>query len=338
MKVFQVGGSVRDELLGVEPKDRDWVVVNSTPKEMEENGFKPIGKDFPVFLHPKTNEEYALARTERKSGVGYKGFEFYFDSSVTLEDDLKRRDFTINSIAKDENGNIIDPFEGTLDLKNKIFKHTSPAFEEDPLRVLRFARFKAYEQLHNFNLHKETEGCFEKIITSKELKDLSPERVWMETKKALENKFSNKFFKALIDYHLTDPWFIGLKSISCDGDLPSLKWADMQRINDFQLCASLPTPNSFLKIQETLKQVIDFVACKKKSEKLKLVEKINVHRNYEILMHFKQYESLREHWSYLEKIFKLVMTVDFSVLANVDTSEVSHQKQLLYYEALQESI
>ena len=196
MKVFQVGGSVRDELLGVEPKDRDWVVVNSSPEEMEKNGFKPIGKDFPVFLHPETNEEYALARTERKSGVGYKGFEFYFDSSVTLEDDLKRRDFTINSMAKDENGNIIDPFEGRLDLQNKIFKHTSPAFEEDPLRVLRFARFKAYEQLHNFNLHKETEGYFKKIITSKELKDLSPERVWMETKKALENRFSNEFFKA----------------------------------------------------------------------------------------------------------------------------------------------
>ena len=118
--------------LGAEPKDRDWVVVNSSPEEMVANGFKPIGKDFPVFLHPETNEEYALARTERKSGVGYKGFEFYFDSSVTLEDDLKRRDFTINSIAKDENGNIIDPFEGRLDLKNKKFKHTSPAFEEDP--------------------------------------------------------------------------------------------------------------------------------------------------------------------------------------------------------------
>ena len=338
MKFFQVGGSVRDELLGVEPKDRDWVVVNSSPEEMEENGFKPIGKDFPVFLHPETNEEYALARTERKSGVGYKGFEFYFDSSVTLEDDLKRRDFTINSIAKDENGNIIDPFEGRLDLQKKIFKHTSPAFEEDPLRVLRFARFKAYKQLHNFNVHEETKGYFEKVIASKELKNLSPERVWMETKKALENKFSNEFFKALIDYHLTDPWFTGLKSISCDGDLPELKWADMQRINGFQLSESLPTPNSFLQIQESLKQVINFIDCKEKSEKLKLIENINVHRSYKILMQFNKYESLKEHWDYLEKIFKLVMAIDFSVLANIDASEVSHQKQLLYYEALQEII
>ena len=338
MKIFQVGGSVRDELLGFKPKDRDWVVVNSSPEEMENNGFKPIGKDFPVFLHPKTNEEYALARTEKKSGVGYKGFRFYFDSSVTLEEDLQRRDFTINSIAKDENGNIIDPFKGRLDLKNKKFKHTSPAFEEDPLRVLRFARFKAYERLHDFNLHEETEVYFEKIVASSELKDLSRERVWMETKKALENKFSNEFFKAVLDYHLTDPWFVGLKSISCDGNLPEFKWADMQRINNFQLCASLPIPNSFLRIQESLNLVMDLIALDNKSEKLKLLEKINVHRNYEILMHFKQYDSLEEHWSYLEKIFKLVMTIDFSVLASVDASKVSHQKQLLYYEALQESI
>ena len=338
MKVFQVGGSVRDELLGVEPKDRDWVVVNSSPEEMEEKGFRPIGKDFPVFLHPETNEEYALARTERKSGVGYKGFEFYFDSSVTLEDDLKRRDFTINSIAKDENGNIIDPFKGRLDIQNKVFKHTSPAFEEDPLRVLRFARFKAYVQLHDFNLDEETEVYFEKIIASKELKDLSPERVWMETKKALENKFSSEFFKAVIDYHLTDPWFAGLKNISCDGDLPELKWADMQRINCFQLCASLPIPNSYIKVQEFLKQVINLIACKEKSEKLKLVEKINVRRNYEILMHFKQYQYLDKHQDYLEKIFKSVMSIDFSVLANFNESEVSNQKQLLYHEALQEII
>ena len=195
MKVFQVGGSVRDELLGFESQDRDWVVVNSSPEEMERNGFKPIGKDFPVFLHPRTNEEYALARTERKSGVGYKGFEFYFDSSVTLEEDLRRRDFTINSIAKDQNGRLIDPYNGIEDLERKIFRHTSPAFAEDPLRVLRFARFKSYEQLHEFNLHKETAVFFKKIINANELQDLSPERVWMETKKALQNKYSDEFFK-----------------------------------------------------------------------------------------------------------------------------------------------
>ena len=207
MKVFQVGGSVRDELLGFESQDRDWVVVNSSPEEMEKNGFKPIGKDFPVFLHPKTNEEYALARTERKSGVGYKGFEFYFDSSVTLEEDLRRRDFTINSIAKDQNGRLIDPYNGIEDLERKIFRHTSPAFAEDPLRVLRFARFKSYEQLHEFNLHKETAVFFKKIINANELQNLSPERVWMETKKALQNKYSDEFLKSVIEYQIINPWF-----------------------------------------------------------------------------------------------------------------------------------
>jgi tRNA nucleotidyltransferase (CCA-adding enzyme) len=338
MKVFQVGGSVRDELLGVEPKDRDWVVVNSSPQEMEEKGFKPIGKDFPVFLHPETNEEYALARTERKSGVGYKGFNFYFDSSVTLEEDLKRRDFTINAMAKDDNGNIIDPFEGREDLKNKIFKHVSPAFEEDPLRVLRYARFKSYEQLHDFDLHEETKVLFARIVASTELNDLSSERVWMETKKALENNCSDQFFKTLIQFHLTDPWFIDLKSVSCEGDLPELKWADMQRINCFQLCASLPVPNSYIKVLESLKQIINLIDSKNKLEKLRLVEKMNVRRNYEILTQFKQYGFLNEHQDYLEKLFQSVMAIDFSVMANVNESEVSNQKQLLYHEALQEII
>ena len=336
MQIFQVGGSVRDELLGFQPKDHDWVVVNSSPEEMEKNGFKPIGKDFPVFLHPKTNEEYSLARTERKSGVGYKGFEFYFDSNVTLEEDLKRRDFTINSIAKDQNGNIIDPFKGRLDLEKKIFRHTSPAFDEDPLRVLRFARFKSYAQLNDFNLHEETKVFFSNIIASNELNDLSPERVWMETKKALDSKFSEEFFKTIITYQLTDPWFKNLKNISCDGDLPELKWADMQRVNSFQLSELLPTPNSFQKMQESLKQVLDFIGCKNKTEKFKLIEKMNVHRNYETFLNIKKYDSLKEYLDYLEKIFESVMAIDFSSLSTINASEVSHEKQLLYYEALKE--
>ena len=336
MKVFQVGGSVRDELLGFQSKDRDWVVVNSSPEEMERNGFKPIGKDFPVFLHPETNEEYALARTERKSGVGYKGFKFYYDSSVTLEDDLKRRDFTINSIAKDQNGKIIDPHAGRLDLEKKIFRHTSPAFAEDPLRVLRFARFKSYEQLHDFDLHEETKVFFTNIVASTELKDLSSERVWMETKKALENRFSDEFFKTIINFRLTDPWFEKLKSVSCDGDLPELKWADMQRVNGFQLSELLPIPNSFQRIQESLKQVLDLIACKNKAEKFKLVEKMNVHRNSEIFIDIKKYECLKDQQDYLEKIFESIMAIDFSSLSSIDNSEVSNEKQLLYYEALNE--
>jgi tRNA nucleotidyltransferase/poly(A) polymerase len=270
--------------------------------------------------------------------LAIKDLNFILIQAVTLEEDLKRRDFTINAMAKDDNGNIIDPFEGRVDLKNKIFKHVSPAFEEDPLRVLRYARFKSYEQLHDFDLHEETKVLFAKIVASTELNDLSSERVWMETKKALENNCSDQFFKTLIQFHLTDPWFIDLKCVSCEGDLPELKWADMQRINCFQLCASLPVPNSYIKVLESLEQVINLIDSKNKSEKLRLVEKMNVRRNYEILMQFKQYGFLNEHQDYLEKLFQSVMAIDFSVMANVNESEVSNQKQLLYHEALQEII
>lgn len=334
MEVFQVGGSVRDELLGFESQDRDWVVVNSSPEEMEKNGFKPIGKDFPVFLHPKTNEEYALARTERKSGVGYKGFEFYFDSNVTLEEDLKRRDFTINSIAKDQNGRLIDPYNGIVDLEKKIFRHTSPAFAEDPLRVLRFARFKSYEQLHEFKLHKETAVFFKKIINANELQNLSPERVWMETKKALQNKYSDEFFKSVIEYQIINPWFKDLKRVSCDGELPELKWCDLQRVNDFKLFELMPIPNSFMTTQKLFKQILDLVESKNIKYKLRLIEKINVRRNYEILLGIKRYKCLQEHKYYLEQILESVMAINFSSLKKFHASEVSDKKQLLYHEAL----
>ena len=334
MEVFQVGGSVRDELLGFESQDRDWVVVNSSPEEMEKNGFKPIGKDFPVFLHPKTNEEYALARTERKSGVGYKGFEFYFDSDVTLEEDLKRRDFTINSIAKDQNGRLIDPYNGIVDLEKKIFRHTSPAFAEDPLRVLRFARFKSYEQLYEFKLHKETAVYFKKIINANELQNLSPERVWMETKKALQNKYSDEFFKSVIEYQIINPWFKDLKRVSCDGELPELKWCDLQRVNDFKLFELMPIPNSFMTTQKLFKQILDLVESKNIKYKLRLIEKIDVRRNYEILLGIKRYKCLQKHKYYLEQILESVMAINFSSLKKFHASEVSDKKQLLYHEAL----
>jgi tRNA nucleotidyltransferase (CCA-adding enzyme) len=143
MEVFEVGGAVRDALLGLERKDRDWVVVGSNPTELIEQGFRPVGKDFPVFLHPETREEYALARNERKTGPGHRGFETDTSSSVTLEQDLSRRDLTINAMARDQNGQLIDPHGGQRDLELRILRHVSPAFSEDPLRVLRVARFAA---------------------------------------------------------------------------------------------------------------------------------------------------------------------------------------------------
>ena len=194
MKVYLVGGAVRDKLLGIPVKEKDWVVVGSTPQEMRDKGYKQVGKDFPVFINPKTGEEYALARTERKSGHGYTGFEFDTNPNVTLEEDLARRDLTINAIAQDEDGTLIDPFNGQEDIKNKKLRHVSDAFSEDPLRVLRVARFKA--NLKNFEIAKETLQKIEKVVTSNEMKYLTGERIWLELTKSHDPL---RFFFALKD-------------------------------------------------------------------------------------------------------------------------------------------
>ena len=178
MRIYLVGGAVRDQLLGKEPKERDWGVVGSSPEEMLAKGFKQVGKDFPVFIHPKSGEEYALARTERKSGHGYTGFNFNTNSNVTLEEDLERRDLTINAIAQDDSGNLIDPFNGQKDILNKKLRHVSDAFSEDPLRVLRIARFKS--DLKDFEITRETLVKIEDIKKSDELNYLTGERIWLE--------------------------------------------------------------------------------------------------------------------------------------------------------------
>ena len=194
MQIYQVGGAVRDGLLGIEVKDRDWVVVGSTPEEMTALGYKTVGRDFPVFIHPDTGEEYALARTERKTGPGYRGFVFDTSGEITLEQDLQRRDITINAIARDENGNLIDPFNGRKDLEAKIIRHVSAAFVEDPLRVLRVARFAA--QL-NFPIADETQSLLKELSAANELETLAPERIWLETEKALQTPQSRRYFEVL---------------------------------------------------------------------------------------------------------------------------------------------
>jgi len=195
-KVYLVGGAVRDSLLGRQSKDKDYVVVGETPATLIALGYQPVGSDFPVFLHPKTKDEYALARTERKSGKGYCGFTVDASTSVTLEEDLARRDLTINSMAMDAKGNIIDPFNGQADLKNKILRHTTDAFAEDPVRVLRIARFLARfgEQ---WSIHPDTQALMKQLKASGELAHLVPERVWNETEKALSEKHPQLFFQAL---------------------------------------------------------------------------------------------------------------------------------------------
>ncbi len=201
MKTYLVGGAVRDRLLGMAPGDRDYVVVGETPEAMLAAGFKPVGRDFPVFLHPRTGEEYALARTERKSGRGYRGFVVDSDPSVTLEEDLGRRDFTINAIAEDESGALIDPFGGARDIDARILRHVGPAFVEDPLRVLRAARFMARLAPLGFAVAPETMELIREMSASGELDALVPERVWQELSRTLSSARPSAFLRTLHDGH-----------------------------------------------------------------------------------------------------------------------------------------
>lgn len=197
MQIYLVGGAVRDQLLGLSVKDRDWVVVGATPEQMRELGFIPVGKDFPVFIHPETGEEYALARTERKSGHGYQGFTFHTDPSVSLEEDLLRRDLTINAMAMHEDGSLIDPYGGQHDLKEGILRHVSPAFSEDPLRVLRVARFAARFNPQGFKIAPETLQLMRQISQSGELEHLSAERIWQEFEGSLNADYPLAFLQTL---------------------------------------------------------------------------------------------------------------------------------------------
>jgi tRNA nucleotidyltransferase (CCA-adding enzyme) len=194
VEIYVVGGAVRDELLGLPVQDRDFVVVGATPEEMVAAGFKPVGKDFPVFLHPKTHEEHALARTERKSGRGYKGFTVHSAPDVTLEQDLARRDLTINAIAKRADGSLVDPFGGKADLEKKLLRHVSEAFAEDPVRILRVARFAAR---FAFRIADETMERMKQMVSSGEADHLVPERVWQEFAKGLAEPHPERMFEAL---------------------------------------------------------------------------------------------------------------------------------------------
>ena len=210
MKIYLVGGAIRDKILGIPVNDKDYLVVGSSPEEMVKLGYKAIGKDFPVFLHPKTKEEYALARTERKVGKGYHGFKFYTSPDVTLEEDLRRRDITINAIAKDEDGNIYDPFNGIDDIKNKIIRHVSDAFIEDPLRVLRVARFAALDV--KFKVAEETLDLMKRMVLSGELKSLSAERVVAEITKGLKGENPDIMLHYLCECGALNEVFPGLNS------------------------------------------------------------------------------------------------------------------------------
>lgn len=208
MQIYLVGGAVRDKLLGLPVHERDYVVVGESPESMLAAGFQAIGKEFPVFLHPKTKEEYALARTERKVSKGYKGFEFFADPSVTLEQDLLRRDLTINAIAEDDAGHLHDPYDGQRDLQQKILRHVSPAFAEDPVRVLRIARFAA--KLPTFSVDPKTNQLMHDMVVAGEVDALVAERVWKELVRALQQIAPWRFFAVLADCGALEKLFAGI--------------------------------------------------------------------------------------------------------------------------------
>ena len=200
-KTYLVGGAVRDKLLGYPFSERDWVVVGSSPEEMLDDGFRPVGKDFPVFLHPKTNEEYALARTERKTAPGYGGFVFHTSPDITLEEDLKRRDLTINAIAEDEQGKLCDPFNGQSDIEHKLLRHVSDSFTEDPVRILRIARFAARYAHLGFKVADETLQLMQNMVANGEVNHLVAERVWREMERALQEQSPQIFIEVLRQCH-----------------------------------------------------------------------------------------------------------------------------------------
>lgn len=262
LKIYKVGGAIRDRLLDRSVKEVDWVVVGATPEQMLNQGFKPVGKAFPVFLHPDTKEEYALARTEKKIGPGYTGFDCYAAPNVSLEDDLKRRDLTINAMAEAENGDIIDPYHGQEDLANRVLRHVSCAFAEDPVRILRLARFAARYQAYGFTVAPETVALMKQMVVAGEAQHLVPERVWQEFYKALGEDYPSAFLQVLSDcgaLPVVLPELDGLfervdkgSLMSVDiaaklSDLPQVRFAalvhDRGEGSIQRLCQRLPVPN-----------------------------------------------------------------------------------------------
>ena len=217
MQTYLVGGAIRDRLLGLPaPYEKDWVVVNGTPDQLKSKGYKKVGKSFPVFIDPETGEEYALARRERKTSSGYHGFEFDAGPDISLEEDLSRRDLTINAIAEDEDGNLIDPYGGRDDLNNRVLRHVSEAFREDPLRVLRIARFKAKLSQFDFIIADETINLVQNLVGSGELSSLVPERTWLETEKVFKADNFNEYFLTLINLNAFNQIYPDLKDLDSE--------------------------------------------------------------------------------------------------------------------------
>ena len=322
MKIYKVGGAVRDHIMGVRPNDSDWVVVGSTPEEMKSLGYKQVGADFPVFLHPETNEEYALARTEKKTGKGYSGFSVQYEKNITLEEDLLRRDLTMNSIAMSESGQIIDPYNGVEDIKNKILRHTSDAFYEDPLRALRLARFKT--KFSGFSIHEETAEVLSKILLSGEIAYLTKERVLQEMKKGFEID-ALKYLQNIMQLNLTSPWFDNLSKLpESVSDKFEYAWCQISQLNGFNFAHRLLESND-LKI--TLNVWQEMHSYNKKAEiddKVLFFQKITSPKYEKYFVNLLPYfEPTMES---CKKIYEEIKTIDFSYLANLDPNLLYNEK------------
>jgi tRNA nucleotidyltransferase/poly(A) polymerase len=338
MKIYKVGGAVRDSLMGVKPSDTDWVVVGSSPEEMISRGYKPIGKDFPVFLHPKTNDEYALARTEKKTGTGYSGFTFYYGADVSLEEDLFRRDFTINAIAQDSDGSIIDPFNGQKDIENKLFKHVSKAFYEDPLRAIRLARFFSYKHLTEFSIDELTIKRIEKIVTSGEIASLSSNRIWSETERALCRDHPSNFFEKIIALNLCDPFFKELKQPNCESKRNKvMRWAELQINNNFALGENFPLPNEYKNIANIAKNLIAIDRDFEEDKLVSIVLRTDFSRNNDLIIELTSLPVYASNRNYILRLAKEINNFDFSFLGQTSSDKIEEEKIKIYKEIINKS-
>lgn len=322
MKIYKVGGAVRDHIMGVKPNDSDWVVVGSTPEEMKSLGYKQVGADFPVFLHPQTNEEYALARTEKKTGKGYSGFSVQYEKNISLEEDLLRRDLTINSIAMSESGQIIDPYNGVNDIKNKILRHTSDAFYEDPLRALRLARFKT--KFSDFSIHEETAEVLSKILLSGEITYLTRERVLQEMKKGFEID-ALKYLQNIMQLNLTSPWFENLSKLpETVSDKFEYAWCQISQLNAFNFAHRLLESNDLKTTLNVWQEMHSYNQKAEIDDKVLFFQKITSPKYDKYFMNLLPYfEPTMES---CKKIYEEIKTIDFSYLANLDRNLLYNEK------------
>ena len=322
MKIYKVGGAVRDHIMGVRPNDSDWVVVGSTPEEMKSLGYKQVGADFPVFLHPETNEEYALARTEKKTGKGYSGFSVQYEKNITLEEDLLRRDLTMNSIAMSESGQIIDPYNGVEDIKNKILRHTSDAFYEDPLRALRLARFKT--KFSDFSIHEETAEALLKILLSGEINYLTKERVVQEMKKGFEID-ALKYLQNIMQLNLTSPWFDNLSKLpETISDKFEYAWCQISQLNGFNFAHRLLENNDLKKTLDVWQEMHSYSQKAEINDKIRFFQKITSPKYEKYFLNLLPYFELT--MESCKKVYEEIKTIDFSYLANLDPNLLYNEK------------